>query len=171
MPPAPSSAKDLSSSSKSISARSIQGEALDSLEEMLTEHFVEEVRRRDHDGDGRLDRREYGGSGEDFAILDRNRDGFVTARDMVQEVLARNDKLREMVQGPWAPVYNGLLALEEPSSSDIETAVYGLCREHKLSADAFLEEHSDLKSFYSRLAGLADRLGRFRQYHPVDLNG
>jgi len=138
---------------------------------MLIEHFVEEVRERDHDGDGRLNRREYGGTGEDFALLDRNRDGFVTANDLVQEVLLRNESLRGLIQGPWSPVYNGLLALEDPSTDDIEVAVHGLCREHKLNADAFLEGHSDLTALYARLAGLADRLGRYRKYHPVDLNG
>jgi hypothetical protein len=160
---------------------------------MLREHFVEEVRRRDRDGDGLLSRSEFGGGREDFERIDRNRDGFVDAKDLMREALDRSESLREVVASPWSPVYDRLVALENPDNNDLVDAVRAgttqmhadqvsqaaqsqkdTAQEAEPAADSedlllqFLSKHKDLKSLYQRLEALADRLGRTPRYTSVD---
>lgn len=164
-----------------------------SLSEMLHEHFVDEVRRRDHDGDGRLSRSEFGGSREEFDSLDRAGKGFINARDLAREALARNADLKKTVAGPWTPIYESLLHVEEPTDDNLLNAVRdGAVRLFAQTADDpegpgtltrptndqitalsadFLMSHEDLSGLHGRLQTLANRLGRFRRYSPVDCVG
>ncbi len=166
-----------------------------SLPEMLHEHFVEEVRRRDRDEDGRLSLREFGGGREEFESLDRTGKGYVVAKDLTREALARNPELREVIAGPWTPIYESLLHVREPSEENLLNAVrQGAARipdPMAASADSagpnmnaspnahhiaevsaeFIVNHQDLSELHGRLQTLADRIGRFRRYSPVDLIG
>ncbi len=176
-----------SSSSQKDAAKSPQEHL--SLPEMLHEHFVNEVRRRDRDADGRLSRGEFGGSREEFDSLDRTGKGYVSAKDLTREALARNPELQEIVSGRWTPVYESLIQVQEPTDEnllnavregaarvldqgeqDVDSTAPDKDRITAVSAD-FIMNHRDLAGLHSRLQTLADRLGRFRRYAPVDLTG
>ena len=166
-----------------------------SLPEMLHEHFVEEVRRRDRDEDGRLSLCEFGGSREEFESLDEAGKGYVSATDLTREALARNPELSEIIAGRWTPIYECLIQVREPSDENLIWAVrQGAAlvldptarsaysagpNTHPSSTDDditrvsvdFLGHHQGLRGLHRRLQILADRLGRFRRYSPVDLMG
>jgi len=163
-----------------------------SLPEMLHQHFVDEVRQRDRDQDGRLSRREFGGSREEFNTLDRTGKGYVSAKDLTREALARNPELRDIIAGPWTPVYEALIQVKDSSDESLAGAVReGAARvadqialregqadnpprrdEQIASVTAdFIMNHRELSGLYDRLQTLADRLGRYRRYAPVDLVG
>lgn len=166
-----------------------------SLAEMLHEHFVGEVRRRDRDADGRLSRREFGGSREEFDSLDRTGKGYVSAKDLAREALARNAELKGIVSGPWTPIYESLMQVQEPTDESLLNAVRegaalligptapqgDWTATDKQAAPTrdqitgittdFIMTHQDLSGLHGRLQTLADRLGRFRRYSPVDLMG
>lgn len=171
--------------------------AFPSLGEMLYDHFIEEVRQRDHDGDGRLSRREYGGNADEFSVLDQDRDGLINAADLARVALDRNPTLKDLITGEYSPVYNSLLRWENPSDDELATAVReGAAKvaEHRRADRAkseasgpakawdqdapasgaetilldFLKRHPDLRTLHARLQDLADRLGRNRRYAPID---
>jgi len=171
-----------------------RGETL-SLPEMLHQHFVDEVRQRDRDQDGRLSRSEFGGSGEEFDALDRTGKGYVSARDLTREALARNSELRGIVAGPWTPIYEALIQVNDLTDETLVSAVREGAeqvadqaargdsgatravtpseREDQIAgitAD-FIMNHRELTALHERLQTLADRLGRYRRYTPVDLIG
>lgn len=166
-----------------------------SLPEMLHHHFVDEVHRRDRDADGRLSPIEYGGTREEFNALDRTGKGYVSAQDLTREALARNAELRDIVTGPWTPIYEALIRVEEPDDPSLIGAVReGAARvaeqmarrddpassaQSRHSRDDqiagimadFIMNHRELSELHNRLQTLADRLGRYRRYAPVDLFG
>lgn len=167
------------------------------LAEMLRDHFIEEVRQRDRDGDGMLTPSEYGGDREDFRRLDRDGDGRVGARDLIREALNRNAQLTEMVAGRWAPVYDRILRVEDSDNEDdlIAAVREGIAVIHETpgnqgvspsrdgdasSSDGarstttelfmeFISTHKDLTALHQRIQDLADRLGRQRRYVPIDV--
>lgn len=163
---------------------------------LLREHFIGEVRRRDRDGDGFLNRREYGGVTEDFQRLDRDGDGLVQAQDLIQEALNRSPQLADMVTGRWAPIYNQILNARTAEEDDLISAIHqGAADVHDAQAHErhavegagtnpgsddqpntptelfveFVSEHKDLSTLHQRLQDLADRLGRHQSYPSVDL--
>lgn len=169
--------------------------ALKTLGDMLHHHFVEEVRQRDRDGDGKLTRREYGGNSEEFALLDRDRDGLIAAGDLARVALDRNPTLKELVSGDYSPIYNALLQQRDPSDDALADAVrQGAAKVAETRAKAadeaaktarnwdrdpaptgaesilldFLKQHPDLRSLHARLQDLADRLGRNHEYAAID---
>lgn len=146
-----------------------RGDTLHTLAEMLHEHFAEEVRRRDRDGNGRLNRAEFGGSSEEFAAIDTDRDGYLRTGDLVRAALARNPILQEMVSGPWAELHNALIRAGTTDKEQLELIISDKCRDLNLDAEQFFQQNPDISALHSTLTGLADRLGRFRRYHPVDL--
>ncbi len=96
---------------------------LDTLSEMLTEHFAEEVRQRDRDGDGQLTQSEFGGPAEVFAALDRDGNGRIRASDLIHAALQKNPELEDMVTGPRAPIYNAILNANSDDPAILEVAV------------------------------------------------
>ncbi|MBD3297212.1 MAG: hypothetical protein GF341_01025 [candidate division Zixibacteria bacterium] len=163
---------------------------------LLREHFISEVRRRDRDGDGFLNRREYGGVAEDFQRLDRDGDGLIRAQDLIQEALHRSPQLADVVAGRWAPIYNRILNARTGEEDDLVSAIHqgvadvddaqapdrqdvaGAGAGHGSEAQPgtptelfveFVSEHKDLTGLHQRLQDLADRLGRHQSYPSVDL--
>ncbi|GAB4326724.1 MAG: hypothetical protein Kow0074_21620 [Candidatus Zixiibacteriota bacterium] len=165
---------------------------------MLRDHFIEEVRRRDRDGDGSLSRREWGGSTEEFQQLDNDGDGLIRARDLIRAALIRNPQLTEMVAGRWAPVYDRLLEVADGADEEQlhEAIQKGIAEIHERPVNQevtgnetapqvgsvndtdstptelfveFIAEHDDLRALHQRIQDLADRLGRHRRYVPIDL--
>ena len=181
-------------------------EEISSLKEMLREHFLAEVRRRDRDQDGRLSPREFGGSRAEFEKLDQTGKGYLNAEDLTREALARSPELREIVTGRWTPVFEALLRVDDASEENLLQAVrkgaanasreiHGIAHVRSDSAatdraatgdedgstdqvphpgdpaSEFIAEHRELRELHGRLQNLADRLGRFRQYAPIDIFG
>lgn len=166
-----------------------------SLSEMLYQHFADEVRQRDRDADGRLSLAEFGGTREEFEALDRTGKGYVNARDLTREALARNPELRNIIHGPWTPIYESLIQVKEPDDESLIRAVReGAARVAEQtalqdgrangmappapSADQisaittdFIMSHRELLELHNRLQTLADRLGRIRRYASVDCVG
>lgn len=169
--------------------------ASQSLEDMLHDHFVEAVRQRDRDGDGRLTRREYGGNSEEFTLLDQDRDGLVNATDLARVALDRNPTLRELVKGDYSQIYNALLQQRSPSDDELAGAVReGAAKVAAARSKAgvktanaaeswdtepaptgaenvlldFLKQHPDLRTLHGRLQDLADRLGRNQRFPSID---
>jgi hypothetical protein len=161
---------------------------------MLFRHFVEEVRQRDRDGDGRLSRREYGGEADDFHAVDLDGDGLVSAEDLTRAALQRSDDLREIVEGHWTPIYESVMRVQEPTTENLIEAVHHGASKiadavgHELGAGAppdddetastaasiaraFLARNSSLTNLHQRLQRLLTHLGHSRRYHSIDLLG
>jgi hypothetical protein len=96
---------------------------------MLQEHFVEEIRMRDRDGDGLLSRFEFAGAREEFDLLDTDADGLVGAGDLTRAALEKNPDLYRIVAGPLAPVYNAILSSESTDEASLEEAARAGARE------------------------------------------
>ena len=148
-----------------------------SFSEMLHEHFVTEVRLRDRDADGRLSWREFGGTREEFESLDRAGTGFVNAADLTREALARNRELRDIIAGPWTPIYEAILQVRDPTEENLRQAVRtAAARVASLppatpvpqGADAVrhLETTTDENEETSRDNQIADATEGFIERHP-----
>jgi hypothetical protein len=158
---------------------------------MLFRHFVEEVRRRDRDGDGRLSRREYGGKADEFRTVDTDGDGLVSAADLTRASLERSDDLRELVASHWTPIYEAIVRVQEPTKENLLKAVReGASRVVEVVGDdgtqpegdvdvgaadhiarAFLARNPSLTSLHQRLQRLVSHLGHSRRYRSIDLLG
>jgi hypothetical protein len=161
---------------------------------MLHEHFVEEVRLRDRDGDGLLSRSEYASAPEEFDLLDTDADGRIGAFDLVRAALGKNADLCEIVAGPWAPIYSAIMSSRSADPESLEAAarigaIAVLNQEQTFNRpdmfnsdpvdgsaettvdglmDQFLARHDRLDLLRSRLDDLASRLEQSSRQRHID---
>jgi len=80
-----------------------------SVANLLEQFFEDKVRRYDYDEDGLLNRAEFAGSDEEFAVLDEDGDGIIKASDLQRQFMLENPEMHEMAEGFASRLYDQIL--------------------------------------------------------------
>jgi hypothetical protein len=86
-----------------------QKEQITSVSKLFDRFFQDKIDRFDTDEDGRLGAEEFYGSQEQFASLDLNEDGYISAADLKRQFMEANPEIREMSEGFAHELYDQIL--------------------------------------------------------------